>query len=984
MNDRFRVDRALLLLLIILLCMNPLYAFKAGTHAVLASEVARNLPEQSLVKQAMMRYPQIVAWGSTGPDLPANSVGIMIDHAPWFEKYHYEKVGTYARTMLEIALSQRNHQQIAWAAGWLTHVVGDLYCHGIFVNPDPEVGGVYLADPDTKEMHGFLEAYADKVMFTDKSDPKRTYNVQHMQETFSAFDATEISRLMQLSSREIYGAEPSQENIEDWMGFFKKIYLNTGIAGGTNWVYNNTYQEATDHLLEDVGIIHYGQWAGLTRKERLDLAYDEAVATSVSLLGDAERNNYHEFSDAWNLDAYHRDGRSIGTLTVTIRTADERFAGTDDGVYFGLVRDDGLQWRSPELKKGSGMLGLGDMIINDFERGSCETYYMFVESNEYPIDRISRVFLQKDSDEYAGGWKVDSLTVTINGIPYFDGAVDTWLEEDHLYWSAPVMSVPPQRIPVVIDITADVVGDTVSLHTYFVSSVHVPYSGPATLAVQHGDGTVTTYQLNIGSDGSLVRSLPLSPNDKLQAHIYRPKENNTQEIYTGGTPWIHPSIPYEQITINADAFNDTVSGTIGGSYHGPVEILVRDMEGAADDRVYRTSARSGEYSLSIPIVGSDGVGVWSFCEGVRLPRGEYLVAPDLNSLEFSTGISGHDGLDGTVVNSANDPVGSFIGDVYLGLPGSTEAVALTRTYESGGSQGSKVGKAVTSLPTATDSNTSEFSFRAVPIVLELGYSLWIEHEGLTKYFSYDPMEEVEQEARTPVRKAVVSPVSHVVDQVVNPMLHSISNQQGMVSQTQSSATMYMMAPQQSLWEGAWETSIGPMVITQSQEQIQGTYGEDGYSLNGKVSGNRLVGIVDEGDDLLGSLDLTLSGDGKFFTGTLRYAQEQWFERVDGTLVSPLERAGIVANGKNLEGVWCTDLGIMVLDSIVGGYRGYLGSEGHTLEGQFASGILRGRILSPHNDEFEPLKLSFDRSLTSFSGCYTSGDEDISWEGYRMR
>ena len=73
-------------------------------------------------------------------------------------------------------------------------------------------------------------------------------------------------------------------------------------------------------------------------------------------------------------------------------------------------------------------------------------------------------------------------------------------------------------------------------------------------------------------------------------------------------------------------------------------------------------------------------------------------------------------------------------------------------------------------------------------------------------------------------------------------------------------------------EGAWETSIGPMVITQSQEQIQGTYGEDGYSLNGKVSGNRLVGIVDEGDDLLGSLDLTLSGDGKFFTGTLRYAQ----------------------------------------------------------------------------------------------------------------
>ena len=468
------VRRCMIFVLLLIFALSPVYAFKAGAHAVLIGDITRSLPAGSLIKEALTRHPHIAAWGATGPDLPANSFRIAVDYAPWFEKYHYERVGSFARRLLEVALAQRNHQQIAWAAGWLSHVVGDLYCHGVFVNPDPEVGGVYLANPDSKDMHGFLESYADKVLFSDKSNPKRSYNVQHMQETFADFDTQPIATLMVDASKSVYGGSPSLEDINKWKSFFKNIYLNTGVAGGTNWVYNNTYQEALEHLLDEAGVIRSGQWSGLTRMQRLELAYEEARSMTTRLLKEAERSNYLGFSDAWNLDAYHLDGRSIGTLTVTIRTADVPLAGTDDDVHFGLVRDDGWVWRSPTINKGSGMIGLGGLLINDFERGSSETYYLFVEGNEIPINRIREIFLEKDPDGVGGGWKLGSVTVSLNGVVLFDGTINTWLEHDALRWTGTISSMPPQRIGVHMVLDGDVIADRVSLTASIASTGNPP------------------------------------------------------------------------------------------------------------------------------------------------------------------------------------------------------------------------------------------------------------------------------------------------------------------------------------------------------------------------------------------------------------------------------------------------------------------------------------------------------------------------------
>jgi hypothetical protein len=85
--------RLIVIMMISVMILQPVEvnAFKAGAHAVLSVDVAKSLPEASIIRRAMLKYPNIAAWGATGPDIPANTIEIVLDRAPWFERYHYEK-----------------------------------------------------------------------------------------------------------------------------------------------------------------------------------------------------------------------------------------------------------------------------------------------------------------------------------------------------------------------------------------------------------------------------------------------------------------------------------------------------------------------------------------------------------------------------------------------------------------------------------------------------------------------------------------------------------------------------------------------------------------------------------------------------------------------------------------------------------------------------------------------------------------------------
>ena len=77
------------------------------------------------------------------------------------------------------------------------------------------------------------------------------------------------------------------------------------------------------------------------------------------------------------------------------------------------------------------------------------------------------------------------------------------------------------------------------------------------------------------------------------------------------------------------------------------------------------------------------------------------------------------------------------------------------------------------------------------------------------------------------------------------------------------------------WSGTWETTYGPMTLTQNGGSVEGTYVHDDGHLTGTVSGNVLSAQWDEaptraGPSDAGSLQFTLAPDGKSFTGTWLY------------------------------------------------------------------------------------------------------------------
>lgn len=961
-----------------------LWSFKAGAHAVLTNEIAYALPEGDIFRQAMLEYPNIAAWGSTGPDIPANSWGIIYDEAPWFELYHYEKVGSFAAELLRLALRTGDPRTYAWAAGWLSHVVGDLHCHGIYVNPDPEVDGVYLDDPDTKDNHGLLEAWADKLLYTDRSNPKRHYTAENMQTTFHSFDSQAVRDLMVQASRTIFGKAPSHEEFIDWMDFFKKIYLTTGVAGGTNWVYDNEYSEVLGNLT--LGVLSSGPYANMSRRERLELACDETVAMTARLLQQAERNVYDGLSDAWNLDAYHRDGRSIGTLTVEIRTADANLAGTDDDVYFGLIRDDGEQWFSHVLDKGSGLLGLGTAICNDFERGSVQTYYLFVNRQDFPIDRIAKVFLQKDDDFVGGGWKVESLTVTINGATYFDGRINTWLQDDHLRWEGEVMASPPRRIAVNMEVEADAANDRLSVKATH-SGGRGLYSGAALLYIQHADNTVETHQITLGTDGQCTRSIALRPDDLVQVNVYRPQENDSSTVYAGSSVLQNPTVPFSAIDFTADVFNDVVSGTISGGYSGPIELLLDDDYDHGEQTVLRANASNGTFSIPVALTASDLVGVCLRYEGVAFPRVPIYKYPGLEALTITCSQSANDTLAGMVTNTvASGP--SYQGDVTLWALEGSEAASVSRAVAAApGSPYLFESKAQVTKRPATQ-KTSSFAFEHVPIVLALGYQVVIEHEGALISFVSDPLGDVEQQANQPHSAAFASPLSAKVDQVVNPVMHAGVTDARLANavQTQHQMASFVQtmpgAPQSPPWNGVWESTAGSLLLVQNGTKARGTYGYDDYRLEGTVNGDKLVGTFTEADGSQGEFSLTLYAMGRRFDGVMRYLGDDTYTQWDGVLVARLEEMQVVPASNELEGVWFSDRGAIVLDGQGTSYGGCFGEYSGTLQGTFNKNVLTGTWQEENLSG--SFRFVFNADGTSFKGTVRNnedGSED-EWNGLR--
>lgn len=373
------------------------YAFQPASHCSLIENVTTKLPEESLIKKSLETYPGIANWGSNGLDLGYLQPGQVLDRAPWADRYHYYKVGTFSSEQLKEALKSKDMKKIAFAAGWLSHVTGDLACHGIFVNPEC---GVYLDNESTRPLHKELENKAEAIVWADiAKKPIEDYN-KGVESLFSNVDDIPFDMVNSISQK-VYGITPSfaEEKLQCSI-------LMTGLKTGVGYKYASL-QEARSFLAQN------------NRFDRLKNAFVDAENRCTSLLIEAEKDDYSKFSDRWNLDV----GKSlspISSLTAVIETGSNFNAGTDDDVFLNIQLKSGVnkEWK------------LDKKNYNDFEQGDKDEYYLYINDVDFSPRDVEKVIVKKKDASISMGadWYLKNITVNVNGIDALKQNVENWIQ----------------------------------------------------------------------------------------------------------------------------------------------------------------------------------------------------------------------------------------------------------------------------------------------------------------------------------------------------------------------------------------------------------------------------------------------------------------------------------------------------------------------------------------------------------------------------
>lgn len=111
----------------------------------------------------------------------------------------------------------------------------------------------------------------------------------------------------------------------------------------------------------------------------------------------------------------------IGKFHVVINTADEKNAGTDDYVYFGI-----------QLKSGKEVEFKCDLPGDDFVRNYTTAYEFEITDADFKFSDISKVWVRKQT--YAGDdWKLKNVELYIQGQRVLNESINNWLHGNTTY-----------------------------------------------------------------------------------------------------------------------------------------------------------------------------------------------------------------------------------------------------------------------------------------------------------------------------------------------------------------------------------------------------------------------------------------------------------------------------------------------------------------------------------------------------------------------
>jgi hypothetical protein len=201
-----------------------------------------------------------------------------------------------------------------------------------------------------------------------------------------------------------------------------------------------------------------------------------------------------------------------------------------------------------------------------------------------------------------------------------------------------------------------------------------------------------------------------------------------------------------------------------------------------------------------------------------------------------------------------------------------------------------------------------------------------------------------------------------------------------MSRTSLLLVLVLCAPNalaQGPFAGKWNTTYGPLTLTQNRNKVQGVYYNGTASLTGTVEKNRLSFTYKE-MSLDGDGEFILSPDGKSFTGKWRTRGGQTWHAWNATLVGKIPV--VVAQPGAFAGPWATTYGPLMLNRQGKKVNGVYYDGKATLQGTVEKNRLTFTFVETIGKGDGEFELSADGK--SFTGRWRWGQENTwhAWNG----
>lgn len=172
---------------------------------------------------------------------------------------------------------------------------------------------------------------------------------------------------------------------------------------------SNKYAKLSKNLEPKVSMSNtYADW-----DEALDISLKNAQKSSAIIV--------YKFLQEISSDKSIPLTSPIGRFHVVIKTDDEKYAGSDDYVYFGM-----------ELNNGKNIEFECNLAGNDFVTGSTGSYQFCIDDKEFDPSQVSRVWIRKQ--KYLGDdLKLKNISVYMQGKRVINEDINQWFTENYTH-----------------------------------------------------------------------------------------------------------------------------------------------------------------------------------------------------------------------------------------------------------------------------------------------------------------------------------------------------------------------------------------------------------------------------------------------------------------------------------------------------------------------------------------------------------------------